>query len=198
MDRRIEDLILESDFDVIHADQLWMAPYALRAAELSKQKRGRPHLVLDQHNAVHLIPARMGEDVRNPLARALLKREARLMKRYEAQMCTRFDHVVWVTNEDRNAVKKLMEPAQSNHQEINPDIHFCSDDESVIPICVDPQEIQPVDHLTSEPKILFVGGMHWPPNAEGVRWFNDEILPLIKKRFPEQNSWQWEKIHQRN
>jgi len=61
MDRRIENLNLESDFDVIHADQLWMAPYAQRAAELSKQKRGRPHLVLDQHNAVHLIPAEWGK-----------------------------------------------------------------------------------------------------------------------------------------
>jgi len=90
----------------------------------------------------------------------------------------------WVTNEDRNAVKNLMEPAQSNHQEINQDIRFCSDDESVIPICVDPQEIQPVNHLTSEPVILFVGGMHWPPNAEGVRWFNDEILPLIQEKVP--------------
>ena len=68
---------------VLHADQLWMAPYALAAAARLPGSYQRPRLVLDQHNAVHLIPARLAAGAANPIMRYGWRGEARQMARYE-------------------------------------------------------------------------------------------------------------------
>ncbi len=105
MQRQLAALVAERPPDVIHADQLWMAPYALAAAAATPGRR--PATVLDQHNAVFQVPARMAGNTRNPLTRALLALEARRLARYEVAACRQFDHVVWVTDEDRAAVEAL-------------------------------------------------------------------------------------------
>ena len=33
--------------------------------------------------------------------------------------------------------------------------------------------------------LVFVGGFGHPPNADAVRWFCDEVLPLVRERLPE-------------
>ena len=45
-------------------------------------------------------------------------------------------------------------------------------------------ETASIDRIPEKNEILFVGGMHWPPNADGVRWFAKEVLPLITKESP--------------
>ena len=32
--------------------------------------------------------------------------------------------------------------------------------------------------------LVFLGSMDWRPNIDGVRWFADEILPLIRRKRP--------------
>jgi glycosyltransferase involved in cell wall biosynthesis len=122
--------------------------------------------VLDQHNAVHLIPRRLMAGAHNPVARAGWRREAALMAKYERQTCQVFDRVVTVTAEDAEALAGLYPPGQAPAF-------------SVIPICVDPGLTQPQPRPEGSPNLLFMGGMHWPPNAEGVRWFASEILPAV-------------------
>lgn len=52
-------------FDAIHADQLWMAPYALYARQ---QYQGtQPSITFNQHNAVYVIPMRMAQNETKPL-----------------------------------------------------------------------------------------------------------------------------------
>jgi glycosyltransferase involved in cell wall biosynthesis len=160
----------ETHFDAIHADQLWMAPYAL-AASRAHGGRGQPRLVLDQHNAVHLIPRRLADSAANPVMRFGWRREARQMARYEAAICRAFDKVVTVTEADREALSGLYPAGQQ------PPF-------TVIPICIDSQAVQPRPRPAA-PDILFLGGMHWPPNADGARWFAEAILPAIRAREPQ-------------
>jgi glycosyltransferase involved in cell wall biosynthesis len=35
-----------------------------------------------------------------------------------------------------------------------------------------------------EERIFFVGDLSWPPNAEGIRWFCEEIWPLVARLSP--------------
>ncbi|MBU1660660.1 MAG: glycosyltransferase family 4 protein, partial [Chloroflexi bacterium] len=56
---------------------------------------------------------------------------------------------------------------------------------SIIPICYSPEEVVPIKPLTTQPNLLFLGGMHWPPNAEGIRWFVEEIWPRVRAQRPE-------------
>jgi hypothetical protein len=130
-------------------------------------------LVLDQHNAVYLIPRRLAEADSNPIKRYFLGREASLLATYEPEVCAGFDHVVWVTEEDRQAVAAL--PA-SLRNGLAPS--------TVIPICVNPTLVKPVERAANSRRITFLGGLHWPPNAQGIVWFARHVLPLVRAKIP--------------
>ncbi len=170
-------LLTTTTFDVIHADQLWMAPYALAARSLAARRGHRPRLVLDQHNAVYLIPRRMAAAAHSVLRRLVWQREARLMARYEARTCLAFDRVVTVTAPDRQALRALY-PA--------PPVPDFTD---VIPICIDAQAVPVQPRPAAQPGLLFLGGMHWPPNSEGALWFAREALPAVHAHHPAAVFW---------
>ncbi|MCB0063899.1 MAG: glycosyltransferase [Caldilineaceae bacterium] len=160
----------EGPFDAVHADQLWMAPYA----ELVRQWQSQPlRLVLDQHNAVFMIPERMAGDDPHPLKRLLLAMEARKLAHYEVETCQRFDHVTWVTAEDYAAVT-----AQANG-------HGPVPNAGIIPICGDVAGQAPIVRRAGPRRITFVGGLHYPPNAQGICWFAEKIFGQILAEAPD-------------
>lgn len=161
--------LAETGYDLIHADQLWMAPYALQAGRASAQT---PRLILDQHNAVFQVPHRLAAGASNPLLRLGYRREAARMKAYEVATCLKFDRVVTVTEQDRETLLALYPRG--------PKPSFSA----AIPICVDPEAWHPAPAAPRPDELLFVGGMHWPPNADGVLWFARQVLPLIHQRLP--------------
>ena len=141
-------------FDAVHADQLWMAPYALRCQSV-------PLRILDQHNAVFKVPERMAMNQRNPALRALLNREAVKLASFERLTFDALDRVVWVSEDDRRAFGINGTSTRARHD--------------IIPIAVDPSDRRPLRR--AEPfRVTFLGGTHWPPNAEGVRWTK---MPLL-------------------
>ena len=166
----IRRLVSATPFDVVHADQLWMAQYALAARSASS----RPKLLLDQHNAVYLIPQRMAGGASNPLKRLVLNGETTRLAAYEADVCRRFNYVTWVTEEDRRAIAALPQ-AQVNG--LAPS--------TIIPICADPEGVTPVEPDLAKKRVTFLGGLHWPPNAEGVRWFAQHVFPQVRAAVPE-------------
>jgi glycosyltransferase involved in cell wall biosynthesis len=48
---------------------------------------------------------------------------------------------------------------------------------------VEPRPLPAYDPATRQ-GMLFVGGFNHPPNADGIRWFIDEVLPLVRARCP--------------
>ena len=184
MDFALQKLIQEQQFDVIHADQLWMAPYALKAKREAIVNGYQPRIILDQHNAVHLIPKRMAEASRNRFLSIWLEREAKLMSKFEVQTCRQFDHVVWVTQEDLAAVRSIASlPDKLDRKTVEP--NTLSKNNSVISICVDTAETVSIARVPETNEILFIGGMHWPPNADGVTWFAKEVLPRVIAQHPQ-------------
>lgn len=161
----LEQLLAESrragkPFDVIHCDQLWMAQYALRGQGIKK--------VLDQHNAVYLIPKRMAEHERNPLKRLFLAYESRKLARYEAETCSKFDHILSVTDVDKALLENLM-----------PDQH---PPVTSLPICLDPSDVPQIQPVENPLSIIHLGTMYWPPNVDGVLWFAREVFPLVRQQ----------------
>lgn len=169
---KLRELLASQTFDAIHTDQIWMVPYADAAVRwLHEQGKPRPRLVLDQHNATYLVPQRLAAASKNLLVKAVWWREAQVMARYEAAACQRFDRVVTLTPEDNAALQRIM---PSEHRRDFP----------VIPICIDPASITASAQLSDQPQVLFLGGLHWPPNADGVRWFVREVWPDIIAELP--------------
>jgi glycosyltransferase involved in cell wall biosynthesis len=173
MTDRVRQLVASRPFDVIHADQLWMAQYAL--AGRAACTNPAPSVILDQHNAVHLIPRRLAEGESNYLKRQFLAREAQVMTTYEVEVCRRFDHVVWVTDEDRRAVAARSQPTSVGPQTPS----------TVIPICTDPTLISPVEPAPIRRRITFLGGLHWPPNVQGAVWFATQVFPQVRAEIPD-------------
>ncbi len=160
-------------FDAVHADQLWMAPYALYA---KRRQLGSTNLVtvLDQHNAVYLIPQRLAESEPNRAKRALLRRETRKLSQFEAQICSEVDQLVWVTDEDRSAVLQVTDGAGVASIEASP----------TIPICVDCDDMSVIPPSSNPFRVTFLGGLHWPPNAAGIQWFVSEVWERIAAEQP--------------
>jgi len=147
-------------FDLVHADQLNMAMFA--------DKLPLPRL-LDQHNAVWTIFQRMAQQERGP-ARLFLEREWRLLKRFEGDVCKRFEAVTTVSNEDRTALLQAIGAQREM---------------PVIPIAVDAEAEQPIPRKEGAHGILSLATMMWPPNVDGVMWFARSIYPLVRQEFPE-------------
>lgn len=176
MHRLVNELVSRDHFDAVHADQLWMAQYALAAKENSRTNR-HLQLTLDQHNAVHLIPQRLAAETTNPLKQAILSLESRNLSRYEIETCRQFDRVVWVTDEDRQAVAR--------HSTNNRRWSSGAASDLVIPICVDPEDKPVIRRKPEARHVTFLGGLHWPPNAEGVAWFIREVWPAVRQQVPD-------------
>ena len=173
MHQLLDKLLTQQTFDAVHADQLWMAQYALSLKSQIGQQ-GCLQTVLDQHNAVFLIPQRLAADTRNRIKRAILSLESQRLVHYEAAVCRQFDHVVWVTKEDQTAVQQRMSPDA-----------YPAANERVIPICVDPRE-KPVIVREKRPyRVTFLGGLHWPPNAQGILWFARHVFPQVRAAVPD-------------
>ena len=168
-------LVTEQAFDLIHADQLSMAWWGRLASRLAGP--ATPSTMLDEHNAIYLLTRRMADTERNPVRRAIMAREARAFARYEAEMCREFDALLTVTQEDRDHLLALFPRAERER---------LADKFTVVPICVDPEQVSPVVHQDGgAPTVLHLGTMFWPPNVHGVLWFAREVLPLIHQQVPE-------------
>ena len=167
--RRLVDRVAGSQsFDLVHADQLNMAQYALRV-------KGARRL-LDAHNALWLLYARLAATTRNPAIRWLFRRDARLLQRYEGEMCRRFDSVLTVTDIDRHALLQAVKATGHGQNGTDP---------RVIPIAVDTEELHFRRRSRSANHILHIGTMFWPPNVDGIRWFVDTVLPLVRRERPD-------------
>ena len=172
MTAKVDRLLSSGRFDAVHADQLWMAQYALRSVNLAPTVKR----VLDEHNACFQIFQRLAFGERNPLKRAFLEREWRALKRFEIQANSQFDHVVTVTEQDRQTLEPLVQLASNASR--RPEY-------SVIPICIDPQAVLPAKPQPGATDILHLGTMFWLPNVEGVLWFGREVWPQVQARIPE-------------
>jgi glycosyltransferase involved in cell wall biosynthesis len=180
MAQKIDQLIQSITFDAIHADQLWMAQYALRARTLCD--KGNPlKLVLDEHNACFQIFQRLASGESNPIKRAILQVEERKLADYEAGACAQFDQVVTVTKDDQETLRDLINKAKSVVSVSNPP----STKFLTIPICVDTQLVQPITAKPNARDILYIGTMFFGPNVEGVLWFVKEVWPRVIAQIPQ-------------
>lgn len=159
MRRLVDRLTAEQRFDVAHADQLNMAQYAERVRNAFK--------ILDAHNALWLLYKRLWETMSPGPRKWLLGRDWRLLKAYEGRLICEFDAVLAVTDNDRVALREAAgEPV----------------DITVIPITVDTDEVTPVARQPEANHILHIGTMYWPPNIDAVKWFVDQVYPLVRKQ----------------
>jgi glycosyltransferase involved in cell wall biosynthesis len=161
MQRRIE-MMRDAGYDVLFADTLQMAPY-LSALPGPK--------VLQQHNVEsYLVGAFFGRQP-NPAVRAVGRFEARRLAAFERDQCSAFDAVIVLSDDDRRRFEALGVRA---------------------PMKVLPPGVEPVEPVADGPQrrhIVHIGTGHWPPIAEGLRWYLDRVHPLVRRTLPAVETW---------
>jgi glycosyltransferase involved in cell wall biosynthesis len=153
--------------DIIHADQFTMAQFSLR------QTRTVPR-IYDAHNATWKLVERTAANFPRPL-RWLMGREIDLMKTYERSVIRSFEHTFTVTPIDKDF---LLELFQEDKSAISAQI-------TSTPISVDCDKLQPVQRKSGSHHLVTLGTLHYPPNADGIRWFFNEVLPLVRQVLPD-------------
>ena len=152
----------EERFDVFVCD--FLAPASNVPASLSCPA------VLFQHNVEAKIWERHYQVQSNRLKRAFLKQQWRKMWTFEKRMCQRFDAVIAVSENDTDTIK---------HE-------YQVETVSAVPTGVDIEFFQRNSNITSRPNTLvFTGSMDWLPNEDAIRYFTDEIMPLVRQKIPE-------------
>ncbi len=167
----VNRIVASESVDVIHADQLTMTQFAFPLPVPESGKN--PALVFDAHNAVWMITARMKENaafyMKLPLAL-----ETNRIKKYEGRIVRDFDATLAVAEPDRLLLLDALHQISPNEDVSIP----------VIPIAVDTRQIQPVPWPENSLNILTMGTLYYPPNADGIRWFIQQVFPLIRQKLP--------------
>ena len=185
----VRSILSGQDINVVHADQLTMTQFGFPSGEqISKNEalneKGSslhvvPFRVFDAHNAVWTILERMSGNVAWYL-QPFAKFEARKIRKFEGKIVRDFDHTLAVTDIDKSAL--ISAAAFRNNGSSRAETTI-----SVVPIAVDTSEIQPVDLLERSDTILTLGTLHYPPNADGIRWFIEQVYPLIREKHSNTN-----------
>ena len=182
MRKLVADILSREYIDVIHADKLTMAQFGLSPKPdllytLDKNTVGNlPYRIFDAHNAVWTIVDRMKENAPWYL-KPIAGLETNRIKRYEGKVVSEFDHTLAVAEPDRLALNEAVATFSQNRGEYGNSI-------TVVPIAVDTQSLQPVNRSGSSKNIVTLGTLHYPPNADGIRWFANEVFPLVLAQEP--------------
>lgn len=146
--------------DLVYCDHLSMAEYARRLPV---------PFAYDAHNVEYAILQRFAGTRRDPLSRAAAAVEWRRVRGYEAEVCRRSRLVFVVSDVDGAELGRLA----------GGEVRFCT-----VPIAVD-ASVPPVQTLTATPALMFLGGLHWPPNADALVTFVRESWPRVRAAYPD-------------
>jgi sugar transferase (PEP-CTERM/EpsH1 system associated) len=155
----VDRLLREHSFDHVVCDFLSSAPHF---SDLSRA-------VLFQHNVEAMIWKRHLEHASSPLRRYYFRRQARLMLEYERQVCRSVKSIIAVSEADSQKMRELYGASRV----------------TAVPTGVDVDFFRPTTEAQQASDLVFVGSMDWMPNIDGVVWFVNEVLPLIKRKLPQ-------------
>ncbi|HYE73833.1 MAG TPA: glycosyltransferase [Blastocatellia bacterium] len=126
--------------------------------------------VLFQHNVEAVIWQRHYEVQTQPFKRAYLQAQWRRMHAFERNTCQRFDQVVAVSVEDCNRMRR----------------DYGVENVADIPTGVDTKFFRPSCKVERDPyNLVFTGSMDWLPNEDGIQYFVDKVLPLVRRVIPQ-------------
>ena len=158
---RMRELLASGKFDVIICD--FVVAAAAIPWEVACPK------VIFTHNVEALIWKRHFEVSRNPVWKMASWGEYQKMVRFEKYFLNRAEHVLTVSEADRDFFSEFVDRSKM----------------TVISTGVDTDYFRPDNGNEQPNSLVFTGSMDWMPNEDGVLYFLHSILPLIRREIPE-------------
>ncbi|MCS7172724.1 MAG: glycosyltransferase family 4 protein [Armatimonadetes bacterium] len=161
MERAVRQMVAGCTYDLVIIDTLTMTAYT--------EEIGLPR-VLQEHNVEWYVVDSYTRLQGKMWYAYAGRREGQLIRRYEIKECVRSNAVVVLSEEDRGRLRNLGVGTK---------------------IEVIPPTVRTRARKTDgeEGVILYVGTGHWPPAADGIRWFLREVWPRIKRKHPSAEFW---------
>ncbi len=160
--RIIDNLLKEQTFDIIHSDHSCMAPLALYA----KSVCGAP-VGIRLNNIEYIIWQRYAESLsKRGLKRLFVESQAKLLREQEKQLYEKADVCFSITGIDKQ--KAL---------ELSPNANVI-----VASAGVDLKNFKPLETERNGNQIIIATTFNWVHNVNGLSWFIDSVLPLIRKQ----------------
>lgn len=163
-EERLITILTQEQFDIIHLESLFCAPYMDCIRKHSKAK-----VVLRSHNVEHVIWQRLAHQTGNPLKRAYLQRLANQLQKEELQLSKKADGIVTITEDDRKSFERMG---------VNVPMTTVAMGVNVASIEVQPAADGPLS-------VYHLASMDWQPNLEAVDFFLKEIWPKLHTELPE-------------
>lgn len=161
--KKAVEMVSKTHYDIIqleHSFLAWMVPSLRKASPLSK-------IILDAHNAEY----RIFELWNKYLPSAHMYQKAESLKNWEFNTWNLYDGAFVVSSVEEDLIRK-----NSNMKKIY-----------LVPTGggIDVEKYVPKENVTDKPyDILYIGTMEWFPNAHGLMWFIENVLPIIEKKRP--------------
>jgi len=165
---RIRHLASSEDFDIVQIEQTRMALYLEALPPGCKSKT-----ILVFHNVASQQYDRISRIGRTPAERIRARLHSLMLRRWEPSYAERFDRCIAMSEADR----RLLIMA-------NPRLRV-----DIVPNGVDTELYQPLSFEETQPVVLVIGSMSYPPNADGALWFCNDILPHIRRIFSKVQVW---------
>lgn len=162
--RRVKALLTAREFDLIVAD--FLPPVVNLPRKITCPT------VLFTHNVESEIWRRHAETARGTVKKALYTMQYQRMLRFEGQALGRFNALLAVSEADRDTFVRLYPGIEREA------IH-------VVRTGVDTEFFSPAAGVGDSAELVFTGSMDWLPNEDGMLWFCNDMLPLIKQRIPD-------------
>ena len=159
MERCISRLVANTNYDLVHADQLGMAQFV--------PDRLYERAILDEHNVVWRLTDELARSL-GGIRQVLGRVEATRMRHYEAEVCGLFRLITVVSEGDRQQLIQLgADPGRV----------------AAYPVGFNAA----VPARSSQPRggsVLLLGDQAWPPNSDAAFWYAREIHPILATRRP--------------
>jgi len=161
--KQIEDIIKNIDFDIIHTDHTAMAEMALYIKELT----GKP-ISLRLHNIEWKIWDRYKEELKFLPYKKYIERQAKLLKNYEEEALAKFDVLLPITPVDYTYLQKFN----------------LKNKIAVAGAGVDIDKWKPEQIDRNKNEIIIATTYNWVHNVDGLIWFIEKVLPIVKQHNP--------------
>ena len=163
--RRYAALRAASAFELIVCDFIFPAPLFDWSTP--------PPKILFTHNVEARVWERHAKVASNPAVKIACALESRALRRAEIRYAQLADYILTVSETDREFFIQHADPERV----------------SVVPTGVDTDYFQPSGEPCQPDTTVFTGAMDWMPNEDGVAYYVEKILPLVRQQMPEALFW---------
>jgi polysaccharide biosynthesis protein PslH len=160
MQQAIDRLFAERSFDVVQLESTLLRPFRLPLGTT---------VVLDEHNVDYEVYARMHDNERQALRRWYYRSQARRFERYERRSWQEVAACVMTSEREAEIVRR----------------HAPDTLVAAVPNGVDVDYFQPAGEPVEPRSLVFNGVLDYRPNIDAVNFLVDEVLPLLRKRWPD-------------